>query len=435
MSWLSILRLGLVNAALGAVVTLTTITLNRVMVVELALPAILPGALVALHYAMQILRPRLGFGADIGGKRTPWILGGLGVLCAGGVLAALGVAAMAQSRLAGLALAVPAFALVGAGVGSTGTNSLTMLAALVAPGRRAAAATIFWLLMIFGAVLTAGLTSALLHPFSLGLLLRVAGGVAGMAFLVGCLALWGLEGTCGAAPVAVHGGFMAALRAVWRDRQARAFTLFVFVSMLAYSGQELILEPFAGAVLRLSPSATAGLSGLHQSGLLGGMLLVAVAGSLVGAGRVRAMRGWAIGGCVASGLLLLGLGGAAVAGPVWPLRAHLVALGVANGAFTIAAVGAMMGLAGSGHARQAGMRMGLWGAAQAIAMGCGGLLSAGSSDIARAVLGAPSAAYAAVFIGQAVLFLVAAGLARGVFGSNDGAAERRPTAAPMGVAA
>ena len=71
------LRLGLVQTALGAVVVLTTSTLNRVMVVELALPALLPGLLVALHYAVQITRPRMGHGSDTGGRRTPWIVGGL----------------------------------------------------------------------------------------------------------------------------------------------------------------------------------------------------------------------------------------------------------------------------------------------------------------------------------------------------------------------
>ena len=67
--WLQIVRLGLIQACLGAVVVMTTSTLNRVMVVELALPALLPGFLVGLHYAVQIVRPRLGYGADRG-KRS-----------------------------------------------------------------------------------------------------------------------------------------------------------------------------------------------------------------------------------------------------------------------------------------------------------------------------------------------------------------------------
>ena len=58
LGWFGIARLGLVQASLGAIVVLTTTTLNRVMVVELALPAVVPGALVAAHYAVQMLRPR-----------------------------------------------------------------------------------------------------------------------------------------------------------------------------------------------------------------------------------------------------------------------------------------------------------------------------------------------------------------------------------------
>jgi MFS transporter, BCD family, chlorophyll transporter len=71
LGWLGILRLGLVQSSLGAVVVLTTSTLNRVMVVELALPALVPGLLVALHHALQMLRPRFGYGSDVGGRRTP----------------------------------------------------------------------------------------------------------------------------------------------------------------------------------------------------------------------------------------------------------------------------------------------------------------------------------------------------------------------------
>ena len=72
--------------ALGAVVVLTTSTLNRVMVVELALPAMLPGALVALHYAVQVLRPRWATALTSAAARTPWIIGGMALLALGGVV-------------------------------------------------------------------------------------------------------------------------------------------------------------------------------------------------------------------------------------------------------------------------------------------------------------------------------------------------------------
>jgi BCD family chlorophyll transporter-like MFS transporter len=88
-SWISIFRLALVQMALGAMVVLTTSTLNRLMAVELMLPALVPGLLVGLHHAVQMTRPRMGFGSDMGGRRTPWIAGGMAVLALGGFLAAV----------------------------------------------------------------------------------------------------------------------------------------------------------------------------------------------------------------------------------------------------------------------------------------------------------------------------------------------------------
>ncbi len=137
-SWLQIVRLGLVQTALGAVVVLMTSTINRVMVVELALPAIVPGALVALHYAAQVLRPRWGYGSDVGGRRTTWIVGGMAALCLGGFGAAVATALAATSLTAGLTLAVASFLLVGMGAGAAGTNLLVLLAS--AQGEQASSA-------------------------------------------------------------------------------------------------------------------------------------------------------------------------------------------------------------------------------------------------------------------------------------------------------
>lgn len=436
LSWFSIARLGLVQATIGAIVVLTTVTLNRVMVVELSLPAIVPGVLIGLHYAVQILRPRMGFGSDTGGRATPWIIGGMATLASGGVLAALATALMASNWVAGVALAVPAFVLVGAGVGAAGTSVLTLMAKQVAPARRPAGATIIWLLMILGIALTATLAGKLLHPFSFGLLVRVVSGIALGALVLATVAVIGIEraGKPEAAPAAHAAPFLPALREIWAEPQSRRFAIFVFVSMLAYSAQELILEPFAGAVFALDPAHTARLTGLQHGGVLCGMLLVAIAGSLAGAGRPRAMRLWTMGGCAASaaGLLCLALAGlvAQAGGPAWPLNATVFGLGAANGAFAVSAIGAMIGLATEGRGAREGTRMGLFGAAQAIAFGLGGLLGTGASDLARAAWGAPAPAYAAVFAAQAVLFLIAARLAASLFQASPAASNRLPQAIP-----
>lgn len=415
LGWIGIVRLGLVQTALGAIVVLTTSTLNRVMVVEFAFPATLPGLLVGLHYAVQLLRPRMGYGSDVSGRVTPWIAGGMSVLAMGGTMAAIATVWMAARPVPGIALAALAFLLVGAGVGAAGTSLLVLLAKRVAPARRPAAATIVWLMMIAGFAVTAGVAGRLLDPFSSSRLVAVTAGVSTLALLVALLALWRIEGP---GPVArmdesatTTVPFRQALAQVWSEPKARRFAVFVFVSMLAYSAQDLILEPFAGVVFGLTPGESTSLSGVQHGGVLVGMLLVAILGTAIGGRYLGSLRGWTIGGCIASAAALSGLAVAGTVGPAWPLRASVFALGVANGTFAVAAIGLMMGFAGSGRASREGTRMGLWGAAQAVAFGMGGLAGTVAVDLARLALGSPIAAYSVVFAAQAALFLLSALLA------------------------
>jgi BCD family chlorophyll transporter-like MFS transporter len=181
--------------------------------------------------------------------------------------------------------------------------------------------------------------------------------------------------------------------------------------MFAFSSQDLILEPFAGIVFGYSLGETTSLSGVQHSGVLMGMLLVAICGS----SRLRAycgsLRLWMIYGCVASGIAMFGLAVGSMVGPEWPLRFNVFALGLANGAFSIAAIASMMRLAVAGGAGKEGVRIGLWGGAQAIAFGVGGLLGAAASDVARAVMESQSVAYASVFSIESGLFIASAYLA------------------------
>lgn len=408
LSWVSILRLGLAQMSLGAIIVLMTSTLNRIMVVELALPALVPGLLVGLHYAMQLSRPGWGHWSDLSRRRTPWIIGGMTVLALGGFLAALGVAIGASLPVPGLVLSVLAYALIGAGAGASGTSVLAFLAASTAPRRRAAAATIIWLMMIFGIAATAGIVGALLDPYSPARLLTIVACVSVGAVVLTSLAVLGLERGASAPPSAPGGRqpLRAGIAEIWAEPQARRFTQFVFLSMVAYFMQELILEPYAGLVFGFTPGQSTSLSGAQNGGVFVGMLVVGLAATGLGLGSLRV---WVIAGCVGSAATLLGI---AVIGPlqmnlILPLT---ILLGFCNGVFAVAAIGAMMALAGQGRADREGTRMGLWGAAQAIAAGVGGLAGAVAVDVLRLLL-APDLAFASVFAAEAVLFLVAAGLA------------------------
>ena len=415
LGWLSIARLGLVQVAIGAVVVLMTSTLNRVMVVELGLVASIPGALVALHFFVQLVRPQMGFGSDRHGRRIPWILGGMAVVVASGIGAALSTALMASSPALGLVAAVLAFFLLGAGVAASSTPFLAYLAERVHPDRLAGAAAVTWIMMITGIIVTAGTVSAVLDPYTHGRLVLVTTGVGLTAMALVFLAVAGRpDGALTDEGFSTPDGeqlgevnFRQAFAAMWAEPESRRFATFIFVSMLAYSAQDIILEPFAGVVFGMTPGESTAIAGMQHGGVLLGMI-----GGAVVASRFGSLRVWSAVGCVASAAALIFVIASAQIGSATLMKGSVFGLGLANGVFAVAAIGAMMGLTVKGTGG-AGLRMGFWGASQALAYGLGGFLGAAASDIAQSVLGSPSAGYAVVFGSEAFLFLVAAGLVLG----------------------
>ncbi len=421
LGWDGILRMGLVQAMLGAVVVLVTVTMNRVMLVELRLPATLPAFLVALQYFVQVIRPAMGHGSDRGGRRVPWIRGGVLLMAGSALLAAESLALIGGgARSAGIALAVLAYALIGIGVGTAGTALLALLGQAVAPSRRASAAAVVWMMMIAGIAVCAGVAGHALAPFSLHRLFVVTGIVAALAVGLAILATIGIERRPAVRTVAAPGGptLGAALAQAWRDPVARRFTVFVALSMLAYSAEEILLEPFAGFVFAWPPGSTAQLTGQQHAGALVGMLLVAVLSPWRWSPPVRH---WVLGGCLLSALALAGLADCALAGQSALLSPLVLLLGLGNGVFAVAAIGAMMQMAGR---RGGGVRIGLWGAAQALAMGTGDLGAGIAMQASMRFLTAPASAFAVLLGLEAVLFGAAALQAMRVFGGGFAPVEK-----------
>jgi BCD family chlorophyll transporter-like MFS transporter len=149
---------------------------------------------------------------------------------------------------------------------------------------------------------------------------------------------------------------------------------------------------------------------VQHGGVLAGMILVALLGA-TGLGRPRGMT---IGGCLAAALGAASLTVGAAAPHGFPLQAACFVMGLANGVFAASAIAAMMSLAGEGRGGREGVRLGLWGAAQAIAFGLGGLVGTVVVDVARWALGSAPAAYGLAFAGDAALFVVSAALALGI---------------------
>jgi BCD family chlorophyll transporter-like MFS transporter len=405
-------------------VVLTTSTLNRVMVVELALAAMLPGALVTAAPRDAAVAPAHGLRL---GRRAaaarPWIVGGMA--------ACWRSAACRRGRLRPRLMSVA--------TSCTRDRRSDMVAYFADRRRRERLRH-----LAVGADGQArarppavrrrrddGVDDDDLRASSM-----TAGTVAGQlprpvlvlaplrgrwrpsptaAFLVTVVAMWGLEGgPAGDQEVAAKSG---AARVPGRrcgrcGAEADARTLhgiFVFVSMLAYSAQDLILEPFGGLALWLDPG------GVHEAlrrrstvACSWGWCAVAVVTSLLRrAPRSRASRAGSSAGCLGSGAAMLGLtvaGQCIEATRAGPFEANVFLLGVANGVFSYRGHRrSMMTLASHGRGEREGTRMGLWGAAQAIAFGAGGFLGTVLVDFGhRGRRCRPRSAYGLVFALEAL---------------------------------
>ena len=409
LSWFQIFRLGIVQLGIGGMVVITTSTLNRVMVVELLLPAAVPGLLVMAHYLVQMLRPRMGHGVDKGRKATPWIVGGLLILAAGSIISSFSIIPMFEDRLGGLLIATVGFLLIGIGVSAAGTSLLTFLAKNVDEQKRAASAGVLWIMMIAGFAITAMITGSLLDPFTPERLFIVCSSVTFFLLSIALVAVWGLENRLvqktSTQKKIVSGGFLAAISIIWKEQETRLFTLFVFASMFAFSMQDLILEPFAGSVFNLTPGETTKLSGMQHAGVFLGMIFV----SIICSGRfstkkIGSLNLWITTGCMLSCLALLIIAILASGATSIHLQSIVIFLGVSNGIFSIAAIGLMMQLAKEGGKRKEGVRMGLWGASQAIAFALGSLMGTVFSDLFGYLFQSAREGYATVFLLESAIF-------------------------------
>jgi len=410
LSWLSIVRLGLVQMCLGAVVVLMTSTLNRLMVVELSLAATLPGALVAIHYLVQISRPKWGFLSDIQGNRTKWIILGMIILAVGANLAALCIPLYSFNATAATILSFFAYTIIGLGVGASGTSLLALLATHTIQHRRAAAATITWLMMIFGIAVTATVVGKLLDPYSVERLIKIVFGLTLVTVAITFISTLNIERGLSSIKRNVNKSqsFLTGLKVIWANSQTKRFSVFVFLSMTAYFMQELILEPYAGIVFSFTPGQSTSLSGMQNGGVFLGMLAVGIACTGF---KFGALKNWVWAGCMGSCISLVLIALAGQSPEIVPLAPIVFGLGIFNGMFAVAAIGSMMSLASQNNDSREGTRMGLWGAAQAIAAGFGGLLGTILVDLLRLANFSHADAYGTVFIFEAALFALAASIA------------------------
>jgi len=414
-----LLRLALFQVSVGMAVVLLSGTLNRVMIVELGVPASLVALMVALPLVFAPLRALIGFRSDthrsaLGWRRVPFIW--MGTLLQFGGLAIMPFALLVLSgegagpMWVGQAGAALAFLLVGAGLHTTQTAGLALATDLAPANARPRVVALLYVMLLAGMVASALVFGALLAVYSELRLVQVIQGAAVVTMVLNIIALWKQEAR--KPNLAPRDAERPAFRTAWRRfaQRARAgrFLVAVGLGTAGFSMQDILLEPYGGEVLQLSVGATTLLTALLAAGALGAFALAA---RWLGRG-VDPCRLAALGALVGVFAFAAILFAAPLAAPDL-FRCGTLLIGFGGGLFAIGTLTAAMQME---HDGQHGLALGAWGAVQAtaagVAIGFGGLARDGIAALAQAGLlgpgmNGPATAYNLVYQFEIVLLFAA----------------------------
>lgn len=408
-----LLRLSLFQVSVGMAAVMLLGTLNRVMIVELGIGAMLVAAMIAIPVLVAPFRALVGFKSDnyrsaIGWKRIPYLW--FGTMWQFGGLAIMPMALLVLSgdraidiSWAGYVGAALAFLLTGIGMHMTQTAGLALAADRATEDTRPKVVALLYVMHLIGMAFAAIIIGALLRDYSALRLVQVVQGTAVVTLLLNLIALWKQENV---APMtkAERAAEGPTFKAAWSDfasgGDAGRLLAVVFIGTMAFNMQDVLLEPYGGEILGLSVSATTLLTATWAGGALLGFGTAAK-------WLARAMDPYRMCG---RGILF---GIAAFAAVIFaaPLGSSVLfyvgsaLIGFGSGLFGVATLTAAMTMKTTGTAGR-GLALGAWGAAQATGAGLsifiGGTLrdlvnhAAGTGMLSEA-LATPATGYSVVY--------------------------------------
>jgi BCD family chlorophyll transporter-like MFS transporter len=403
-------------------------TLTRVMIVELRVSATLVGLMISLPLVFAPLRALIGFRSDhhrsaLGWRRVPYIwmgtmvqFGGLSIMpFALLVLSGMGHASHAPAWV-GQAAAAVAFLLVGAGLHTTQTVGLALATDLAPAESRPKVVGLMYVMLLLGMMGSAVLFGLALAEFSPGRLIRVIQAAAVLTLVLNTIALWKQESrssvnrpTQQSAP-----DFRATWQLYCSGEQATRRLLAIGLGTMAFTMEDVLLEPYGGEILRLTVGETTLLTATLA---IGGLFGFALASRVLSRGMdpLRLAALGALAGLPAFAMVIL----AAPTGVATLFGVGTLLIGFGAGLFGHGTLTATMNLAPKTHS---GLALGAWGAVQAtgagIAIALGGILR----DLA-AMHGGATFGYTFVYALEMVLLVLTIIAIRPLIGSDSPEAE------------
>ena len=280
-----LLRLSLFQVSVGMALVLLIGTLNRVMIVELDVPASLVAAMISLPLLFAPFRALIGFRSDthrsaLGWRRVPYIwkgtmiqFGGLAIMpFALLVLSGAGNSSHAPLWV-GRAGAALAFLLVGAGLHMTQTIGLALATDLAPPESQPKVVGLMYVMLLLGMIASALVFGAALANFSPLRLVRVIQGSALATMVLNVVALWKQEARRprgSPADVARDPTFMESWASFSSGERAVRRLVAVGLGTMGFSMEDVLLEPYGGQILHLTVGTTTKLTAtLAIGGLIG----------------------------------------------------------------------------------------------------------------------------------------------------------------------
>ncbi len=411
-----LLRLSLFQVTVGMALVLLVGTLNRVMIVELQVPASLVAIMISLPLLFAPFRALIGYKSDthksaLGWRRVPYIWKG-SMLQFGGfaimpfallVLSGYDQAADAPKWI-GYSSAALAFLLVGAGLHMVQTVGLALATDLVEEEDQPKVVGLMYVMLLVGMIVTALTFGAILNDYTPGRLISCVQGAAVITIALNLIALWKQEprDRARAAANAPQPEFREAWALFSSGQNAMRLLVVIALGTMGFGMADVLLEPYGGEVLDLSVAMTTRLTAVLALGTLAGF---AVASYVLVRGTSPLKVAWwgaAIG--------VPGFAAIVLAAPTYSALAFAAGTLVAGAGAGLFGHGTLTATMRSAPRAQVGLALGAWGAVQATAAGLGVALGGVMRDVLLALRGAeaaPEMPYLAVFGVEIVLLLAA----------------------------
>ncbi len=383
-----LLRLSLIQVSVGMSLTLLVGTLNRVMIVELQVPSTLVGIMLSLPLLFAPLRALIGHKSDthqsaLGWRRMPYIFRGTVLQFGGLAVMPFALLVLAKSMQADMApewvgrlCAGMAILLVGAGIHITQTVGLALATDLAPEKDQPNVVGLMYVMLLFGSIVSALLFGAFLVDFTPGRLIQVIQASALITLFLNFIATWKQEARQPAhlrtGPPPAQPSFKQSWDAFIVQAQAMRRLVAVGLGTLAFTMEDVLLEPYGGQVLGLGVGATTTLTATFAGGSLIGFALASKVLSK-GADPFRMASAGALVGLPAFMMVII----SAQTQSVPMFSAGVMLIGFGSGLFGHGTLTATMNYA---PRDKVGMALGAWGAVQATAAGLGAALGGGLRD-------------------------------------------------------